>query len=228
MPRSRQKSNSASKVSLDVYTCVCRFIRLTVEFLRAVAKLFAPEMHVILKFSRDTEQALFLFDESIADYLTVLFRKAIRLHAVNAMREGGHLSPENFSELVKEGSNWPCGSLTSTTCSVRGLPLFFSLAITTFPEKNRGQEFAFCLALNSADFVSPAAPKYCSAEGPSEKWWSSFSLKIRSRLALIIKLNPSCSSVSWFSPSLKVSVISTVEEAVGNSISVSYTIPYFI
>ncbi len=104
VPRSRQKSNSASKVSLDVYTVRLPIYQTTVEFLRAVAKDLRPEMHVILKFSRDTEQALFLFDESIADYLTVLFRKAIRLHAVNAMREGGHRPPENFSELVKEGS----------------------------------------------------------------------------------------------------------------------------
>jgi hypothetical protein len=102
VPRRSQKRSSVSMVSLDVYKARLPIYHTTVEFLRAVAKDLRPEMQVILKFARDTEQALFLFDESIADYLTLLFRKAIRLHAVNAMRDGGHRPPENFSELVKE------------------------------------------------------------------------------------------------------------------------------
>jgi hypothetical protein len=39
----------------------------------------------LFKFAQDTDEALFLFDDALSDYLRELYRRAVRLHAVYAM-----------------------------------------------------------------------------------------------------------------------------------------------
>jgi hypothetical protein len=92
------------KTSLDVYNARIPIYRTTVEFLRTIAKDRRPENPNVWKFARDTEEALFLFDETIAEYLTLLFRKALRLHAVDLMRAAPE-TPGNIAELIEEQTN---------------------------------------------------------------------------------------------------------------------------
>jgi hypothetical protein len=68
-----------------------------------VVKDLQPSVQDALKFARGTEEALFLFDETIAEYLTLLFRKALRLHAVEAMIHA-HRPPNNLDELIIENT----------------------------------------------------------------------------------------------------------------------------
>jgi hypothetical protein len=68
-------------------------------------KIFAPDLKLILAFAADTDEALFLFDESIDEYLKTLFTKAMRLHTLELMRtrvSQGDDRPEDFLKLVKE------------------------------------------------------------------------------------------------------------------------------
>lgn len=60
-----------------------------------------PAYPEIFKFVADTDEALFLFDDTIADYLALLSKRAVRLHAVAAMlaRAYGGSLPEENTEL---------------------------------------------------------------------------------------------------------------------------------
>jgi hypothetical protein len=89
------------KTSLDVYSASLPIYKTTVEFLRTVAKNLCPEIQDCLKFARDTEEALFLFDETLAEYLTLLFRNALRLHTLDLERYSHRPSP-NFAETRDE------------------------------------------------------------------------------------------------------------------------------
>jgi hypothetical protein len=103
LPKRSKNRKGRQRVSLDVYNARIPTYRTTVQFLRTVAKDLRPEWQDILKFARDTEEALFLFDETIAEYLTLLFRKAVRLHAVEKMQTA-HRPPGNLNELIVEGT----------------------------------------------------------------------------------------------------------------------------
>jgi hypothetical protein len=64
--------------------------RIAMQFFRLVQADYKPDLQEILKFARDTDEALFLFDETIAEYLTELFKNALHLRAstLRLEREG--------------------------------------------------------------------------------------------------------------------------------------------
>jgi hypothetical protein len=72
-------------VSLEVYDRRIEVYRTTVKFIRFVTKDLKPDFAGILQFARDTEEALFLFDEAVAEYLSTIFKNALRLHATGLM-----------------------------------------------------------------------------------------------------------------------------------------------
>jgi hypothetical protein len=80
-------SRKVSKVgvSLEVYDRRLPIYRTTTQFVRAVLKDLNPELQEILKFASETEEALFLFDEAIAEYLVQIFKGALRLHTIRLM-----------------------------------------------------------------------------------------------------------------------------------------------
>jgi hypothetical protein len=67
-------------VSLEVYDRRIKVYRATVDFIRYVLKDLKPQFSGILQFATDTEEALFLFDEAVAECLSTLFKNALRLH----------------------------------------------------------------------------------------------------------------------------------------------------
>ncbi len=96
----KQKSHRA-EISAEVYKLRLPIYYKTVEFLRDVVKDLQPHIQRILLFANETEEALFLYDERIADYLTLLFQNALQLHTLNLILE--QPSPnDNYAELSKE------------------------------------------------------------------------------------------------------------------------------
>ncbi len=86
-------------VSLDVFDRRVPTYRATLDFLRIAASGNSLELQPILKFARDTDEALFLFDDHVADYLADLFKRALRFRAVRLIIS----SPEKREpELVQE------------------------------------------------------------------------------------------------------------------------------
>jgi hypothetical protein len=72
-------------MSLELYDRRIPMYRATIQFLRAVHKDLRPELQEIFRFAADADEALFLFDETIANYLAELVKRALRLRAVSLM-----------------------------------------------------------------------------------------------------------------------------------------------
>lgn len=86
--RTRKRNTTSPKaISLELYDRRMSIYRVAMQFLRTVHKDYKPDLQDILKFASDTEEALFLFDETIAAYLAELLRKALRLRAVTLSLE---------------------------------------------------------------------------------------------------------------------------------------------
>jgi hypothetical protein len=90
--------------SLEIYERRLPVYRTAVNFVRDVVKDLRPELQLILQFNTDTEQALFLFDETVDAYLTDLFKRALRLRTINLLRQRMERDSqmENFAALVQE------------------------------------------------------------------------------------------------------------------------------
>ena len=102
-PEAWQKKSrvKATGISLELYDRRLPIYRMAMQFFRLVQADYKPDLQEILKFARDTDEALFLFDETIAEYLTELFKKALRLRAITL-----NLERKGWSEpLWQKGDN---------------------------------------------------------------------------------------------------------------------------
>jgi hypothetical protein len=92
-------------VRLDVYERRLPTYQTARQFVRDVASNLRPELKLIQRFAADTDEALFLFDETMAEYLETLFKKALRLHTLGLIRIRMASDPgeaENYQALIKE------------------------------------------------------------------------------------------------------------------------------
>jgi hypothetical protein len=104
-PKRQKKAKNPTGVSLEIYDRRLPIYTTTMQFIRDVSKDLRPDLQLILKFGHDTDQALFLFDESIANYLDTLLKRALRLHTVELLCSRAQSRPEDskkFPELVNE------------------------------------------------------------------------------------------------------------------------------
>jgi hypothetical protein len=85
-PRKRKTTNPKT-ISFELYDRRLPIYRIAIQFLRVVQRDYKPNLQEVLKFAGDTEEALFLFDETIAAYLAELLKKALRLRAVTLSLE---------------------------------------------------------------------------------------------------------------------------------------------
>jgi hypothetical protein len=108
-PRSRLGSRVGrrAKVSLEIYDRRVPIYLKTMQFVRDVVGDLNPELKTILQFGTDTDQAVFLFDDSIAEYLDDLFKRAMRLRTLELMRTRMQTNPdeaERFGAVLKENT----------------------------------------------------------------------------------------------------------------------------
>jgi len=82
-------------ISLELYDRRLPIYRITIQFLRMVHKDYKPDLQENIRFAHETDEALFLFDEAIAEYLTEFLKKALRLRALvlNREKKGMESSP---------------------------------------------------------------------------------------------------------------------------------------
>jgi len=80
--RIKRKSEHVG-ISLEVYDRRVPIYRTTVQFVRTVLKELQPKLQDILQFATDTDEALFLFDDTISEYLAQIFKKALRLRTIS-------------------------------------------------------------------------------------------------------------------------------------------------
>ena len=80
----------------------------TRQFVSDVLKNLRPDLQVIFKFNADTDEALFLFDDGLAEYLKTLFKNAGRLNTLDVLRERIQTNAdeaEQFAALLQEGKD---------------------------------------------------------------------------------------------------------------------------
>ena len=75
-------------VSLEVFDRRVPMYRATIEFLRIVIRGDKLELQPIFAFASATDEALFIFDDHLAEYLSELYQRAVQLHGVYASRGG--------------------------------------------------------------------------------------------------------------------------------------------
>ena len=77
-PDARQPKTKGPGVTLAVFDRRVPIYRATIAFIRAMVNGGRKDRKVPLQFAADTDEALFLFDDSLANYLVSLYRRAIR------------------------------------------------------------------------------------------------------------------------------------------------------
>ncbi len=92
-------------VTLEIYDRRIPMYQTARQFVRDVCVDLKPEIQLILKFASDTDEALFLFDKDLAEYLEMLFKKALRLHTTANMKERMLTRPDearNYQAIMEE------------------------------------------------------------------------------------------------------------------------------
>jgi len=107
MDKSHRTSRDPRKsgVSLAVYDRRLPIYKTAMQFVREVMSDLKPQIPAIQKFAGEIDEALFLFDVTIANYLTDLYQKALRLRAVALKQERGTWT-DSLGEEELELSTW--------------------------------------------------------------------------------------------------------------------------
>ena len=82
--RSRKKQVSIDLEVFDRRVAIYRIVR---DFLQGITSSGEVDLDAIRKFARDTEEALFLFDERVSRYLDEIYQRSVELRAVSKRLE---------------------------------------------------------------------------------------------------------------------------------------------
>jgi hypothetical protein len=98
------RQGNISGIGIDVYDRRIPMYRVAMQFVRDVCANLRPDIQLVLKFARETDEAQFLFDSSVAEYLETLFTKALRLHTIGLIRErmATENEPQDFQAILAE------------------------------------------------------------------------------------------------------------------------------
>jgi hypothetical protein len=95
-----------SGVSLEVFDRRIPVYRATLAFLREVIKGTKLDLETLFAFARDTDEALFLFDDALSEYLRELYRRAVQLRATYSMRQEPDHKTADLSKQWSEAMLW--------------------------------------------------------------------------------------------------------------------------
>jgi hypothetical protein len=92
-----------SYLSLEVYEKKIRIYRVVRQFLSSTVSEATATVEDLFKFANETDEALFLFDKELSDYLRELYRKGVRLYSINKRLKNRRLSfGEERNQLADE------------------------------------------------------------------------------------------------------------------------------
>jgi len=97
---------SVVSLSLEVYDRRVPYYRTTKSFIRNVIAEGKVELKEIFEFAADTDEALFLFDQPLAEYLVQLYKRAVRLRMVGRLRNIPNQDVGKLAEEDAEILNW--------------------------------------------------------------------------------------------------------------------------
>src|SRR5208283_2344375 len=96
---------SKENITLAIYDRRIGVYQIARQFVRDVCADLKPELKTILKFAWDTDEALFLFDKDLAEYLEMLFKKALRLRTTASIKDRMLTHPDeaqNYQAIMEE------------------------------------------------------------------------------------------------------------------------------
>ena len=105
-PDAGHSPTGGAGVSPEVFDRRVPMYRATIDFLRVVIRGDKLELGSIFTFASATDEALFIFDDHIAEYLAELYRRAVQLHAVYEMREGVEPRTSELSREWADSMHW--------------------------------------------------------------------------------------------------------------------------
>jgi hypothetical protein len=79
----RSRVRKPQGISLEMFDRRVPAYRATISFINTVLKLNNIEIKDMYAFAAATDEALFLFDEQVAEYLTLLYKQGLRLRAIS-------------------------------------------------------------------------------------------------------------------------------------------------
>lgn len=77
--------NRKGRVTLEVYDRRVQYYRATRDFVRSLVAEGKVELNQIFKFAADTDEAVFLFDQMLAEYLAQLYKRAVRFRTTGRL-----------------------------------------------------------------------------------------------------------------------------------------------
>ena len=102
------KDSERSLLSPEVYHHRIQVYRTVRTFLCVIFTDATTTVEQLGQFSRDTDEVIFLFDRDLAEYLRVLYKKAVRLRYTNQRLEDRGLPVgEETSDLSEENAELP-------------------------------------------------------------------------------------------------------------------------
>jgi len=96
------KETDRQQLSTEVYDRRIQTYRTVRDFLGAIARKGTVTFDELNKFSTDTDEALFIFNRNIADYLRELYKKAVTLHITNKKLTTQYFAAGEDSSKVAE------------------------------------------------------------------------------------------------------------------------------
>ena len=86
-------------MSLELFDRRVPTYRAAIAFIRSMTNGGRRDLQHVLRFAAETDEALFLFGDGIADYLASLYKHAVRLHVVTEIiHEPARRTPELVNE----------------------------------------------------------------------------------------------------------------------------------
>jgi hypothetical protein len=98
-PDTRHPRTRGRGVSLELFDRRVPTYRAAIAFIRSMTNGGRRDLQHILRFAAETEEALFLFGDGIAEYLASLYKQGVRLHVVSEII---HEPARRTRELVDE------------------------------------------------------------------------------------------------------------------------------
>ena len=89
-----------TQISLELYDRRIKMYQFARDFIIDITRYAKVELQRALQFAADTEEVLFLYDESIEAYFSELYGQAIRLYTLVTLEQGGSVG--DVSSLIKE------------------------------------------------------------------------------------------------------------------------------
>lgn len=97
-----EQINSRDKLSVEVYDRKLKIYRVVKDFLLYVMAETKPSREKLADFSNETDEAVFLFDQEVQDFISEIYSKAVRQRLVNKKLSDGRLPVGDIREALAD------------------------------------------------------------------------------------------------------------------------------